>query len=163
MSAASALRRRRGRAGRRCRRSRGFTTRGLRSGSATFETRLRDRDDVRAWFGALPGRGRRGGRAGRRVRGTSEYRPRECYAGIAEFSVYVDARAPRPRRRAGGDGDAVRGGARAGFWKLVSRVFVENLPAGRCCARSGFREVGIYERHARLEGEWKDVSSWRSC
>ena len=40
---------------------------------------------------------------------TSEYRARECYAGIAEFSVYVDARAPRPRRGADGDGDADRG------------------------------------------------------
>ena len=24
-------------------------------------------------------------------------------------------------------------------------------------ARAGFREVGIYQRHAQLEGNWRDV------
>ena len=46
---------------------------------------------------------------------------------------------------------------RAGFWKLVSRVFVENLPSRALLREVGFREVGIYERHARLDDEWKDV------
>ena len=50
--------------------------------------------------------------------------------------------------------DAARG---AGFWKLVSRVFVENT-ASRALLRSiGFREVGTYERHAKLDGVWRDV------
>ena len=45
----------------------------------------------------------------------------------------------------------------AGFWKLVSRVFVENA-ASRALLRSiGFREVGTYERHAQLDGIWRDV------
>ena len=45
----------------------------------------------------------------------------------------------------------------AGFWKLVSRVFVENA-ASRALLRSvGFREVGTYERHAKLDGIWRDV------
>jgi L-amino acid N-acyltransferase YncA len=45
----------------------------------------------------------------------------------------------------------------AGFWKLVSRVFVENT-ASRALLRSiGFREVGTYERHAKLDGIWRDV------
>jgi phosphinothricin acetyltransferase len=45
----------------------------------------------------------------------------------------------------------------AGFWKLVSRVFVENT-ASRSLLRSlGFREVGIYERHGQLDGVWRDV------
>ena len=40
----------------------------------------------------------------------------------------------------------------AGLWKLLSRVFVENA-ASRSLLRSlGFREVGIYEKHARLDG-----------
>jgi phosphinothricin acetyltransferase len=47
--------------------------------------------------------------------------------------------------------------AAAGFWKLVSRVFVENR-ASRALLRSlGFRQVGIYQRHARLDGIWRDV------
>ena len=47
--------------------------------------------------------------------------------------------------------------AAAGFWKLVSRVFVENLRSRAMLQAIGFREVGIYERHARLHGAWKDV------
>jgi phosphinothricin acetyltransferase len=45
----------------------------------------------------------------------------------------------------------------AGYWKLVSRVFPENLASRRLIASLGFREVGVYERHARLDGVWRDV------
>jgi phosphinothricin acetyltransferase len=45
----------------------------------------------------------------------------------------------------------------AGFWKLVSRVFVENAPSRKLLHSAGFREVGIYEKHARLDGVWRDV------
>ena len=45
----------------------------------------------------------------------------------------------------------------ARFWKLLSRVFPENA-ASRALLRSvGFREVGTYEKHAQLEGVWRDV------
>jgi len=47
-------------------------------------------------------------------------------------------------------------GAR-GYWKLLSRVFPEN-EASLALARSlGFREVGVYRRHGRLDGVWRDV------
>jgi phosphinothricin acetyltransferase len=46
---------------------------------------------------------------------------------------------------------------RAGFWKLLSRVFVENAASRRLLAGHGFREVGIYERHGQLDGVWRDV------
>ena len=45
----------------------------------------------------------------------------------------------------------------AGLWKLVSRVFVENTASRALLARVGFREVGVYEKHARLDGVWRDV------
>ena len=45
----------------------------------------------------------------------------------------------------------------AGFWKLVSRIFVENTPSRRLMAAVGFREVGTYEKHAKLDGVWRDV------
>jgi len=47
--------------------------------------------------------------------------------------------------------------AAAGIWKLVSRIFVENAASRRLVARSGFREVGIYEKHGQLHGAWRDV------
>ena len=88
---------------------------------------------------------------------TSEYRPRECYAGIAEFSVYV-AREHRGRGAGrAGDDALIEAARRAGFWKLVSRVFIENLASRALLREVGFREVGIYERHARIGETWKDV------
>ena len=47
--------------------------------------------------------------------------------------------------------------ANAGYWKLVSRVFVENDASRNLCRKLGFREVGVYEKHARLDGVWRDV------
>jgi phosphinothricin acetyltransferase len=39
----------------------------------------------------------------------------------------------------------------------LSRIFPENQ-ASRALVRSvGFREVGVYERHAQLDGKWRDV------
>jgi phosphinothricin acetyltransferase len=141
---------------------------GIEDRVGTFETTPRSAADVRAWFD-----GRHpivvveddavdrpaGDRAASIVAfaSTSSYRARECYAGIAEFSVYV-ARSGRGK----GAGrvamraliDAVKP---AGIWKLVSRIFIENTASRRLMAAMGFREVGIYEKHARLDGQWRDV------
>ena len=89
--------------------------------------------------------------------GLSEYRPRACYEGIAEFSIYLDADA-----RGRGTGrrllEALVDVARArGFWKLVSRIFPFNTASRALCRRCGFREVGVYEKHGRLDGRWTDV------
>ena len=46
---------------------------------------------------------------------------------------------------------------RAGFWKVLSRVFPENGASRALCRRHGFREVGVYHRHAQLDGVWRDV------
>jgi len=84
------------------------------------------------------------------------YRSRPCYAGVAEHSVYVD---PAARGRGAGRAalealiDAY--GAR-GFWKLLSRIFPENKASLALHERAGFRTVGIYRRHAKLDGEWRD-------
>ena len=89
--------------------------------------------------------------------GLSGYRARACYAGIAEFSIYLDASARGQgvgRQLLDGLVDAAR---TAGFWKLVSRVFPFNAASRRVCAACGFREVGTYEKHARLDGRWLDV------
>ncbi|MFN8061013.1 MAG: arsinothricin resistance N-acetyltransferase ArsN1 family A [Vicinamibacterales bacterium] len=125
----------------------------------TFETRPRTAEDVRSWFdgphpivvveeaGSLVA-----------FASTSSYRPqRACYAGIGEFSVYVERSARgRGLGRAAMVGliDAV---TRAGFWKLLSRVFVENAPSRALLRSLGFREVGTYEKHGKLDGRWRDV------
>jgi L-amino acid N-acyltransferase YncA len=49
----------------------------------------------------------------------------------------------------------------AGFWKLTSRIFPENAGSRALCRSLGFREVGIYRRHGKLEGRWRDAS-WSS-
>lgn len=131
---------------------------GIEDRVGTFETRPRTADDVRAWFDgvhpivAVEDDGRVIAFAS-----TSNYRTRECYAGIAEFSVYV-SRAARGK----GAGtvamhaliDAV---GHTNIWKLVSRIFVENTASRKLMATMGFREVGIYEKHAKLDGVWRDV------
>jgi len=127
---------------------------------ATFETEHRTTSSVEGQLGA---------RAGRypavvvedehRVLGfawTSEYRPRSAYDGVAEFSIYV-------ARDARGHGVGrlslealIRDAERRGLWKLVSRIFPENMASRRLCAALGFREIGIYRRHGKLDGKWMD-------
>ncbi len=133
---------------------------GIDDRGATFETELRSADDMAAKL------------AERKQypvlviseddvvlgwAGLSSYRPRECYAGIAEFSIYFDRSA---RRRGLGRQlltaliDVAR---ERGYWKLVSRIFPFNTGSRALCRACGFREVGTYEKHGRLDGEWRDV------
>jgi phosphinothricin acetyltransferase len=132
---------------------------GIADRIATFETTPRAVDDVRAWFtGSHPivvtenDRGEVIAFAS-----SSTYRPRECYRGVAEFSVYVarDARGKGAGRMAM---DALIEAARAaGFWKLLSRVFVENHASRGLLKAIGFREVGTYQKHGCLDGIWRDA------
>lgn len=131
---------------------------GLEDRLATFETQPRLPEDVLKWFDAthpimvVEAEGEVIAFAS-----TSTYRARACYAGIAEFSVYV-AREARQRGAGRLAMEALLQEAeRRGFWKLVSRIFVENTPSRSLMQRLGFREVGIYEKHAKLEGVWRDV------
>jgi len=118
--------------------------------SKQIETQLRDKGDryptvvaerdgrIVAWAGAGP------------------YRSRAAYAGVAEHSVYV-ARAAR----GSGAGRATleafcRAYAERGFWKIVSRIFPENAASLALHERCGFRVVGVYRRHGKLEGAWRD-------
>lgn len=86
----------------------------------------------------------------------SAYRRRACYEGIAEFSVYVAADSRRLGIGRLALSALVERCERLGFWKLLSRIFTDNTPSRALCEAVGFREVGVYRRHGRLEGEWKD-------
>jgi L-amino acid N-acyltransferase YncA len=130
---------------------------GIEDRLATFETEARsaedilgwleagyplvvadEEDDVVAWAAAHP------------------YRPRAVYSGIGEFSIYVSR-----EHRGRGYGRATLAaliddcGAR-GYWKLVSRIFPENEASLVLCDAVGFRRVGVYRRHGKLDGEWRD-------
>ena len=73
---------------------------GIAERIATFETRPRTEDDVRAWFdGVHPVVVVEDGGAVVAFASSALYRPRECYAGVAEFAVYVGRMA---RRRGAG-------------------------------------------------------------
>jgi phosphinothricin acetyltransferase len=136
----------------------GIYNEGIEDRLATFETEPRSRVDVLAWldagFPVVVGE-----ESGNVVAWASAppYRAhRPAYSGVGDFSVYV-ARVARGR----GTGRATlaalieEAGAR-GYWKLVGRIFPENEASLALCRSLGFREVGVYRRHGKLDGEWRD-------
>ena len=134
---------------------------GIHDRIATFETKRRSAEDQRARLQSIAGRypvvvahineeviG---------WAGAGPYRDRECYRGIGEFSMYVHR-----DWRSRGIGDLLLAGLiteaeRLGLWKLLSRIFPFNEASRALCRKHGFREVGRYEKHARLDGHWLDV------
>jgi L-amino acid N-acyltransferase YncA len=138
----------------------GIYNQGIEDRSATFETELRTVDDILATLadddryptlvaddaGTVVGWAR-----------LSSYRARACYSGVAEFSIYLD-RSARGRGLGGQLLTALVDAARMrGYWKLVSRIFPFNTASRALCTSCGFREVGVYEKHSHLDGEWLDV------
>lgn len=133
---------------------------GIEERIATFETEPRSPEVILA---SLDERGDRfptivAERDGRVIAwaAASLYRTRPCYAGIGEYSVYVHRKA-----RGTGVGRIVLEALftaceERGIWKLTSRIFPENTASLALCRATGFREVGVYKRHARLEGAWRD-------
>jgi phosphinothricin acetyltransferase len=133
---------------------------GIADRTATFETELRSADERRAWLTDLDGRYPvvvvevDSAVVGWAAAGS--YSPRECYRGIGAASVYVHR-----DWRGHGVGSAllialIAEAERLGFWKLVSRIFDFNEASRALCRKHGFREVGIYEKHAQLDGRWID-------
>ena len=131
---------------------------GIADRIATFETEPRTTEQIASWFD-----GRHpivvvedDGGAVVAFASCSGYRNRECYAGVAEYSVYV----ARDRRGTGAGRVAIAAlidaATEVGLWKLVSRIFPENVASRTLMARMGFREVGVYRRHGKLGGEWRD-------
>jgi L-amino acid N-acyltransferase YncA len=132
---------------------------GIREGRSTFETEPRTAGDIDGWL-ASPTQPVLVAESGGAVVGwarVAPYSPRPCYAGVVEGSVYVLA-----RERGRGLGSALvaalcEEAERAGFHKIVGRLFADNEPSRRLVLRHGFREVGLHLRHGRLDGDWRDV------
>ncbi len=133
---------------------------GIADRLATFETRERTAADIVAWlddgFPLVIVEGEDGDVLA--WASAPPYRPhREAYRGVGDFSVYV-AREARGRGAGRLAMEALAAEARSrGFWKLVGRIFPENEASLALCRKLGFREVGVYERHAQLDGVWRDV------
>jgi phosphinothricin acetyltransferase len=131
---------------------------GIEDRIATFETEPRAVGDILPWFEhahAFVSVVDAGGEvAGYAV--AHPYSDRCCYRGLGEFSVYV-----RRSHRGRGVGQVAMAAlidqARdQGLWKLLSRVFPENRASLNLMARMGFSEIGVHEKHGKLEGVWKD-------
>jgi phosphinothricin acetyltransferase len=136
-------------------------TQGIEERIATFETEPRTTEDMLAYLAEREGRypvivAEQDGRV-LAWAAAGLYRPRACYDGVCEFSVYAD----RAARGTGAAQAALQGlidaCEAAGFWKLVSRIFPDNVRSRGLCKKVGFREVGVYYRHGKLDGEWRDT------
>lgn len=82
---------------------------------------------------------------------------RPVYAGVAEASIYVAARA-----RGRGIGAVllqavITASEQAGIWTLQAGIFPENAASLRMCQRAGFRVVGTRERIGCMDGRWRDT------
>jgi L-amino acid N-acyltransferase YncA len=131
---------------------------GIADRIGTFETEPRSVGQIEAWFDHAKAfvsvEDERGEVVGYAV--AHPYADRCCYAGIGEFSVYI-----RRSERGRGVGRVamtglVEAARQAGMWKLLSRVFPENRASLNLMAWSGFKEIGVHEKHGKLEGVWRD-------
>jgi L-amino acid N-acyltransferase YncA len=82
---------------------------------------------------------------------------RDCYRGVVEHSVYVDARA-----RGLGVGRAllerlVADAPRHGIWTIQTSIMAGNGPSLALHESVGFRVVGRRERIAQRDGVWHDT------
>jgi phosphinothricin acetyltransferase len=135
----------------------GVYNQGLAERAATFDTSEVSAEDVAAWLtGEAPLVAELDGRVvgwARAVRSAEQCAQR----GVGEYTIYLD-------RGARGRGVGQRllealvvAAEEAGYWKLQGRLFTTNEASRALARRCGFREVGVYERHGRLDGEWKDL------
>jgi L-amino acid N-acyltransferase YncA/DNA-binding transcriptional ArsR family regulator len=130
---------------------------GIATGNATFETEVPARNTLEAkwlpghrWIADIDGE----------VAGWAAATPvsaRDCYAGVAETSVYV------------GEDFRGRGVGRAllhkqvaaadcgGLWTLQTSIFPENRASLALHHSAGFRTLGVRERIAQHHGVWRDT------
>ncbi|RZS32241.1 L-amino acid N-acyltransferase YncA [Herbihabitans rhizosphaerae] len=130
---------------------------GLATGIATFETTVPSKSALDArwlpdhrWVAEIDGE----------VVGWTAATPvsgRDCYAGVAETSVYV-----ADGFRGRGVGKAllhkqVTAADAAGLWTLQTSIFTENRASVALHHAAGYRTVGIRERVAQRDGVWHDT------
>jgi L-amino acid N-acyltransferase YncA len=130
---------------------------GIATRNATFEA---EAPSLEHWDAAHIQACRVVARAGKAVLGwgaLSQVSQRECYAGVAEVSVYV-----RESARGQGVGRAllehlIAASEAEGIWTLQGATFPENTASLRLQASCGFRVIGSRERIAKMGGIWRDT------
>ena len=130
---------------------------GIKTGHATFET---DAPNWERWDGAHLKIARLVARESNEVIGWAALSPvstRRVYAGVAEVSVYVAARA-----RGRGVGRQlltalISESERSGVWTLQAGIFPENESSIALHEACGFRKAGRRERIGKLGDVWRDV------
>ena len=130
---------------------------GIATGNATFETEVPPADVLDSKW--LPGQ-RWVAELNGTVIGWASVSPtsqRDCYRGVGETSVYVDAACAGM-----GVGSAlvrhqVAAADAAGLWTLQTSIFPENVASLVIHRAAGFRDVGYRERIAQLDGVWRDT------
>jgi len=87
----------------------------------------------------------------------SPYHVRPRIDGVAELLIYID----RDYRRLGVGRELMRAiqerARAAGHFKMVGRFVAHNDAGRRLCRLTGWREVGVHQRHTKLEGRWYDI------
>jgi len=130
---------------------------GISNRMATFETRspgwelwnethhpecryvITDNDEVRGWAALSP------------------VSKRKAYAGVAEVSIYI-----HKSYRGFGFGKKlleflIDKSEKNGFWTLQVSLFPENKISFALHTSCGFREIGIREKIAQLDGIWRNT------
>lgn len=130
---------------------------GIETGQATFETAAPDweafdanhtldcrlvaivEDRIVGWAALVP------------------FSNRPVYRGVAEASVYVEA-----RERGRGTGtqllrSLIRASENKGYWTLLGKIFPENESSLALVGKYGFRDVGTLTKIGQHKGEWRDV------
>ncbi|MGW5440777.1 helix-turn-helix domain-containing GNAT family N-acetyltransferase [Nocardia asteroides] len=130
---------------------------GIATGLATFETEVPSRAHLdkhwlpaHRWVAEIDGR----------VVGWTAAAPvssRDCYAGVAETSVYV-----ADSHRGRGVGKAllhkqVLAADDDGLWTLQTSIFTDNRASLALHHSAGYRTVGVRERIAQRDGIWHDT------
>ena len=85
------------------------------------------------------------------------YHARPHIEGIAELLLYID----RDYRRHGVGRELMRAmqfaACEQGHYKLIGRFLTHNDAGRTLCRLTGWREVGVHQKHTRLDGSWYDV------
>ena len=130
---------------------------GIDGGQATFQTKV---PEWKEWDASHHRFGRLVARRKAKVVGWVALAPvstRACYRGVAELSVYVSSSDQQQ-----GIGSAllnvvVEHAEQHGVWTVQGSLFPENIGSIRLLMKFGFREIGVRQRIAQLDGEWRDT------